>query len=195
MAENNYQDQVFVNFLIGEELLVFTGTNEIAFLRRGSILFRQKLEPRIMAVLQVLMDGNGQVVMREKIIEKVWGDYRGGEDGLLQAISKLRRIFQDNAKSPKIIETIPKKGYRLLLDVKPTSLKFLNLKKNTQLIGEGAGELASGPIIIQQPGVFTGFIERLTKPKFLLAFLVFSAVLIMILGILSYIIFWAAVLM
>ena len=88
---------------MGDQFLVLTAANEIAFLENGAIRHRQKLEPRLMEVLQLLMEGKGQVVSREHLISEVWGDYGGGEEGLIQAISKLRRTFKDNARSPKVI--------------------------------------------------------------------------------------------
>ena len=191
--EKNTTTHSVKNYLLGNSFLILTVSNEVAFLINGAVSHRQKLEPRIMEVLKILLEGNGQVILREKIIERVWGDYGGGEEGLIQAVSKLRRIFQDNAKSPKVIETIPKKGYRLLLEIRPTNFKWYE-GKNGLANGEiGQNISPTQQIIIQHTGLFTGFIERLTQPKFLLAFLAFSVVLIMVLGILSYMLFWGAV--
>lgn len=181
-----------VNYYLGEHLLVLVESNEIAFLKENLILHRQKLEPRIMEVLKVLIEGNGEVVPREKFINSIWGNYPGGEEGLIQAISKLRRTFKDSSKAPKIIKTIPKKGYRLLLPVKKTDIKIFNGKSSATLNNQTTAPSATH-IIIQQTGILTGFIERLTQPRFLFAFLILSVVVIMILGILSYITFWIVV--
>ena len=190
--ENKISTRTLDNYYLGDRLLILSAANEVAFLKNGEISHRQKLEPRIMAVLKILLEGDGQVVLREKLISSIWGDYPGGEEGLIQAISKLRRIFRDSAKSPKVIETIPKKGYRLLLKVAPVNFRFTTEKNGR--IPDRRGTSAP-PVIVQQVGLFTGFLERLTQPRFLLAFLVFSAVLIMVLGILSYMLFWGAVAM
>jgi len=69
------------------------------------------LEPRFVQVLQMLMDQNGQTVARETLVEAVWGNYGGGDEGLTQAISHLRRHLDDPDR--QLIQTIPKKGYRL----------------------------------------------------------------------------------
>ena len=103
----------------------------------------------------------------------------------MQAISKLRKVLGDKPRQPDYIETIPKKGYRLIASVREAPALI-----NSPVQPEVPFVWESAP---QQVGMFTGFIERLTKPKFLLAFLLFSAVLIMVLGNLGYIIFWLSV--
>lgn len=74
-------------------------------------LQEQRLEPRLMQVLCILAKHEGKLVKREDLIAEVWNNYGGGEDGLNQAISILRKTLQDTEKD--IIETIPKKGYIL----------------------------------------------------------------------------------
>lgn len=62
-----------------------------------------------MKLLCLLAENRGHLVSRDMIIEQIWGGYPGGEDGLTQAISYLRKIMKDSGK--KIISTIPKSGY------------------------------------------------------------------------------------
>jgi DNA-binding winged helix-turn-helix (wHTH) protein len=71
----------------------------------------QHLEYRLMAVLQLLIDAKGEIVERDRIIHNVWNNYPGGDEGLNQAVSHLRKYFEDSKK--EIIKTIPKKGYIL----------------------------------------------------------------------------------
>jgi DNA-binding winged helix-turn-helix (wHTH) protein len=68
-----------------------------------------KLEPRLMKLLCLLAANNEKLVTREEIIEKIWNGYGGGEEGLTQAVSFLRKILKDTGKT--IIETVPKSGY------------------------------------------------------------------------------------
>jgi len=68
-----------------------------------------KLEPRLMKLLCLLVDNRGKLVTREEIIEKIWNGYGGGDEGLTQAISFLRKALNDTNK--EIIETVPKGGY------------------------------------------------------------------------------------
>lgn len=80
-----------------------------------------RVEPKIMEVLVALAETPGQVVSREKILNAVWGDTLVGEEVVSRAISELRKVLGDDAKSAKYIETIPKKGYRLVAEVKDAS--------------------------------------------------------------------------
>jgi DNA-binding winged helix-turn-helix (wHTH) protein len=68
-----------------------------------------KLEPRLMKLLCLLAANPGVLVTREKIVEKIWNGYGGGDEGLTQAISYLRKVLNDNDKV--LIETVPKGGY------------------------------------------------------------------------------------
>lgn len=81
-----------------------------------------KLEPRIIKVLEILIRHSPSVVTREQLIEEVWDNYGGAEDALNHAISQLRKVLHDTDKQNRIIETIPKKGYRLRqVETRPAS--------------------------------------------------------------------------
>ena len=67
-----------------------------------------------MEVLVCLAQHGGIVVSKEKLIGEVWADTFVGDDALIRCISDLRRALEDDPKSPRVIETIPKRGYRLL---------------------------------------------------------------------------------
>ena len=54
----------------------------------------------------------GGVVTREELIATVWGD-AGSDERLTRAISLLRKALDDDTASPRFIETISKRGYRL----------------------------------------------------------------------------------
>ncbi|MCH8106693.1 MAG: winged helix-turn-helix domain-containing protein, partial [Proteobacteria bacterium] len=77
----------------------------------------KKLEPRIMELLLYLADHPGQVVTRQQIEDDVWKDRVVGYDVLSGSIAKIRKAFEDTSQNPRIIETIPKSGYRLIAPV------------------------------------------------------------------------------
>lgn len=62
-----------------------------------------------MKLLCLLVENRGQLVSRDRIIEDIWNGYGGGDEGLTQAISSLRKILND--KDKQVIETVPKSGY------------------------------------------------------------------------------------
>jgi predicted Zn-dependent protease len=67
-----------------------------------------------MAVLVHLANHPGQVVTRQELLEEVWAGTNVVEAVLTRAVSLLRRAFGDEPGAPCRIETIPKKGYRLV---------------------------------------------------------------------------------
>jgi DNA-binding winged helix-turn-helix (wHTH) protein len=88
-------------------------------LTRGQDVVR--LEPKVMQVLVCLADGGGDVVTREELIARVWPDVFVTDDVLHRAIGELRRVFGDSHAAPRYIETIRKRGYRLVQATTVTS--------------------------------------------------------------------------
>jgi adenylate cyclase len=78
-----------------------------------------RLEPRVMAVLEYLAQRPGRLVSREELEQAVWAGTIVGYDALTGAVQKLRKAFNDDPRRPRIIETLSKKGYRLVAPVVP----------------------------------------------------------------------------
>ena len=76
-----------------------------------------RVEPKAMEVLMVLAARAGEVVSREELLAAVWPGVVVGDEALTQSIIKLRKAFGDNPRSPSYIETISKRGYRLIAPV------------------------------------------------------------------------------
>ena len=72
------------------------------------------LEPRLMAVLARLAEVPGQIVSSDELLTTVWHGKPHGDHAVYQAISDLRKSLGDDSSNPRFIETIPKKGYRLV---------------------------------------------------------------------------------
>ena len=72
------------------------------------------VEPKIMQVLCVLTGEPGRVFTRAELIDRVWGTEFGADESLTRAISHLRKALGDTRGEPMVIETISKRGYRLL---------------------------------------------------------------------------------
>lgn len=88
-------------------------------LRRGGDAVR--IEPKAMELLLVLAARAPQVVGRAELMQAVWPRVVVGDEALTQAVTKLRRALGDTARTPAYIETIAKRGYRLVAAVSPTS--------------------------------------------------------------------------
>lgn len=76
---------------------------------------RVRLEPKAMRTLTVLAGRPGEVFTRGELLETVWADTIVGDETLSRIISLLRQVLGDDSRNPRYIETIYKKGYRLLL--------------------------------------------------------------------------------
>lgn len=77
------------------------------------------LEPRVMELLLLLVERADEVVSRPQIEQTLWGQVVVGEDTVARTVSKLRRALGDAAKAPQYIDTLPKRGYRLIAPVAP----------------------------------------------------------------------------
>lgn len=100
---------------------------------------RYSVEPKVLDVLQALLDRQGEVVSREDLIDQVWGVGFGGDERLSRAISLLRKALGERRGNHRYITTIPKRGYRLRVQIGGTTattvqsdrslavLQFINL--------------------------------------------------------------------
>jgi eukaryotic-like serine/threonine-protein kinase len=79
----------------------------------------RKLERIPMEILLLLLDRKGQLVAREEIIERVWGNgvFLDTDNSINGAISKIRQVLMDDAENPVFIQTVKGKGYRFIAAV------------------------------------------------------------------------------
>jgi DNA-binding winged helix-turn-helix (wHTH) protein len=78
-----------------------------------------RIEPKAMEVLAYLAERPGEVVDKESVIRDVWNGAFVTNEVLTNAIWELRRALGDDARSSIFIQTIPKRGYRLVAPVSP----------------------------------------------------------------------------
>ncbi len=76
-----------------------------------------EVEARSMQVLVCLAHHALNVVSKQRLIREVWGNSFVTDEVLSHAIWELRKAFGDDARNPRYIQTIAKKGYRLLAEV------------------------------------------------------------------------------
>ena len=89
-----------------------------AFDRQSRLLWRDGAEvalpPRVLGVLEVLMDRPGQVVARQDLLDGVWKDAFVTDTSLAEAVSFLRQALGDDPQAPRYIQTVHRRGYRFL---------------------------------------------------------------------------------
>ena len=90
---------------------------------RAGELFKQgikiKLQQQPFRVLALLLEHPGEVVTREDLRQAIWpaGTFVEFDVGLDAAIHKLRSALGDSADNPRLVETLPRRGYRLIVAV------------------------------------------------------------------------------
>ena len=78
-----------------------------------------QLELKVMDVLVCLAERAGEVVTRFEIIDRVWATEFIADNTLTHAINEIRNALGDDARNPSFIETIHRRGYRLMVPVDP----------------------------------------------------------------------------
>src|SRR5689334_15852698 len=71
-----------------------------------------RLEPKAFDLLTYFAQHPEETLSRERLIDDVWGGKFVTEDAVMVAVYALRQAFDDDAKSPRFIETIRGRGYR-----------------------------------------------------------------------------------
>jgi DNA-binding winged helix-turn-helix (wHTH) protein len=79
-----------------------------------------QLELKVMDVLVCLAERVGEVVTRQEIVDRVWATEFISDNTLTHAITELRNALGDDARNPSFIETIHRRGYRLIATIEPS---------------------------------------------------------------------------
>jgi TolB-like protein/DNA-binding winged helix-turn-helix (wHTH) protein/Flp pilus assembly protein TadD len=81
---------------------------------------RIRLQEQPFQVLAVLLEHPGEIVTREELQKGLWpaDTFVDFDHGLNKAISKIREALNDSAESPRFVETVARRGYRFLAEVK-----------------------------------------------------------------------------
>ena len=95
-------------FLAGDWLITpVTGTIARAGIER-------RLRPQVMDLMVVLASRPGDVFLKSELLDAVWGSRFVSESALTTAIAELREALEDDSRNPRFIQTVPKRGYRLI---------------------------------------------------------------------------------
>ena len=88
----------------------------------GGVLFRGgerlALRPKVVELLTMLVEAQGNPVTKNELLQKVWADAIVEEGTLASHISVLRKALGEGPESAQYIETIPKRGYRFVAPVR-----------------------------------------------------------------------------
>ncbi len=133
--------------------------------------FETHLKPKAVEVLLYLAQRPFELVEREELLRAVWGDDAGSPEALTQAVSELRSCCKDHASSPTVIQTVPRRGYRLL--------------QPPRLVDDPEPLTETGVLQVPDDGSFIGNLMRRGVVQAAAAYLVFSWLLIQVADILT----------
>ena len=89
------------------------------------------LPPKAIALLLYLAEQPFTLIERDELLRAVWGPGQGSQEALSHTISELRNGLNDHADDPKLIQTLPTRGYRLLEEPRPLKDANSALSDNT----------------------------------------------------------------
>ena len=78
-----------------------------------------QVRAKVMDLLAYLAGRPGEVIPKERLLDDVWGSQAISESALTRTVTELRQALGDDAAQPRLLETIPKRGYRLIGPVAP----------------------------------------------------------------------------
>jgi len=109
---------------------------------------RTRLSPHLGALLDALIERPGELVTREALRARIWPDSNVDfEHGLTAAVNRLRELLGDSAHEPRLIETIPCRGYRWLAPVEQVDVQAAQGVPSI----EGPGTPSPGPEPASRP--------------------------------------------
>jgi DNA-binding winged helix-turn-helix (wHTH) protein/Tol biopolymer transport system component len=78
-----------------------------------------KIQPQPLRVLAFLTEHRGEIISREQLRERIWGEatFVEFDQGLNYCIRQIRMALRDDASKPAYIETLPKQGYRFIAPI------------------------------------------------------------------------------
>jgi eukaryotic-like serine/threonine-protein kinase len=107
-----------------------------------------RLRPQATKILMLLASRAGKLITREELREKIWGSetFVDFEHGLNLCIREVRAALDDDADTPRYVETLPKRGYRFIAPLQdPNQRQTLGRYRLTGKIGAGGmGEVYHG---------------------------------------------------
>ena len=120
---------------------------------------RIRLQEQPFQVLAMLVEQPGEVITREQLQKKLWpaDTFVDFDHGLNKAINKIRDALNDSAETPRFVETVARRGYRFLAEVKAADSAPVR-----------GPELAAQPLPVAEAADRRGLASNLAKPKHLL---------------------------
>jgi Tol biopolymer transport system component/DNA-binding winged helix-turn-helix (wHTH) protein len=107
-----------------------------------------------LALLTALLERPGEMVSREELRLRLWpdGTFVDFDHGLNSAVSRLREALKDSANMPRFVETIPRRGYRLLISVEAEGRLAGDGVAPTEPLPADDSVQAGAPVVAREAG-------------------------------------------
>lgn len=127
------------------------------------------LTPKVFDILITLVEHNGQVVEKDDLMKKVWPSTFVEEGNLTQNVSLLRKALGESAGGAQFIETVPRRGYRFVAEIKESNgaRKVQSLISDSPVVPNGNSKLAAEalPIIKEAAPEESGDHSDVAEPE------------------------------
>jgi DNA-binding winged helix-turn-helix (wHTH) protein len=118
-----------VGRLIFDKFKILSDQNSMAKIQIGDFLLDKQLstlkkneveivvEPKLLELLLLFCHNPNRIISREEILEKLWQNSIVTDNAINKMVGNLRKLLLDDPKTPQYIQTVPKRGYRLICSV------------------------------------------------------------------------------
>jgi len=148
-------------------------------LRKSGLRIRLQEQP--VKVLTTLIEHPGEVVTREELRKKLWPSdtFVDFDHGLNKAINKIREALSDSAENPRFVETVARRGYRFIAEVKVADINDSRSPEPATLVHPAVG-----------PHDRTDLPAKLAMPKHLLPSLTWKLSVFVLLVLVASLVTW-----
>jgi Tol biopolymer transport system component/DNA-binding winged helix-turn-helix (wHTH) protein len=146
-------------------------TDQRVLLREGKPV---ALTPKVFDTLLILVENSGRIVEKDELMRRLWPDTFVEESNITFNIQQLRKSLSDDARNPRYIGTVARRGYRFIADVESISSDFGQVGGQytrrfeiSDLLSPDAGGGLSNPIEAQhsEPDIKSANESRVAAPQ------------------------------
>ena len=115
------------------------------------------LAPKVLQTLTLLVENHGRVISKDEFFEKIWADTFVEDNALSFNISQLRKTLAKFDEHTNFVETIPKRGFRFVADIREVSLEeteteiLINRRSVSEVVLEELPETVPAKLLSERP--------------------------------------------
>ena len=113
------------------------------------------IEPKIYELLLLFIERPNAVISRQDMLDQLWAGSVVTDNAINKLIGNLRKILADDAKKPNYIQTVPKRGYRLVCNVETLEVTD-STQNDSNLINANTAQMASLGFLEEKWKIYTG---------------------------------------